>query len=167
MLTSSAAIDHELDLVHAPSTQLSVEQIWQGWTDQDFLPRWFCPKPWKVTECRIDLRPGGEFFTRMQGPQGEGVENHGCILEVIPFKRFVTTNLFHKGLRPAKILEPDFPTVIEIDSAGENGLPKYRAIIRHLSNEHKLRHEAMGFPQGWDMALNQLEREFGLSSASR
>ncbi|MEN9809907.1 MAG: hypothetical protein RLZZ488_1474 [Pseudomonadota bacterium] len=162
-MTSTAVIIHpDLDLVYIPTTRLSVEQIWRGWTDQEFLPKWFCPRPWKVTECRIDLKPGGEFYTRMQGPNGEVVDNHGCILEVIPFKRLVTTNLLHKGLRPVKIEEPDFPNVIEIDLNNTGVGPKYRAVIRHLSNEHKLRHEAMGFPQGWDIAHHQLQEQFGI-----
>ena len=160
MVHKNDLINPELDLVFAPETQLSVEQIWQGWTDQEFLPKWFCPLPWKVTACRIDLKIGGEFYTRMQGPQGEVSDNAGCILEVIPFKKLVMTNVLHNGLRPAKIVEPDFPHVIEIYLDSTNEKQKYLAIIRHLSNEHKLRHEAMGFPQGWDMALKQLEREF-------
>lgn len=68
-----------------------------------------------MTECRIVLRSGGEFYTRMQGPQGENVENHGCLLEVVPMKRLVMTNQFQKGLRPVRTDEPDFPNVIEID----------------------------------------------------
>lgn len=162
MALTSAVIHSDLDLVFTPSTPLKVEQIWRGWTDQEFLPKWFCPRPWKVTECRIELKPGGEFYTRMQGPQGEVVENHGCIIEVIPMKRLVTTNLFHKGLRPVKIEDPDFPLVIEIDLDDGAVEHKYRAIIRHLSNEHKRRHEAMGFPEGWNLALKQLESLFAL-----
>jgi uncharacterized protein YndB with AHSA1/START domain len=149
-----------LDLFFEPSTFLSTEQLWRGWTDQELLPTWFCPEPWRVSECRIELKVGGEYYTRMQGPQGESVDNHGCILEVIPLKRLVMTNVFQKGLRPVQIVEPDFAHVIELDfNASEDGT-KYRAIVRHQSNEHKLRHEAMGFPQGWDLALRQLEKLF-------
>ena len=34
------------------------EQLWRAWTQPELLKQWFCPLPWKVTECEIDLRPG-------------------------------------------------------------------------------------------------------------
>jgi uncharacterized protein YndB with AHSA1/START domain len=49
-----------LDLIFEPSTFLSTEQLWKGWTDQELLLKWFCPEPWKVSECRIELKVGGE-----------------------------------------------------------------------------------------------------------
>ena len=36
---------------------------------QRLMP-WFCPKPWRVVACSIDLRPGGIFSTTMQSPEG-------------------------------------------------------------------------------------------------
>ncbi len=37
------------------------EKLWRCWTEPKLLEKWFCPKPWYVTDARIDLRPGGEF----------------------------------------------------------------------------------------------------------
>ena len=36
--------------------------LWMCWTEPKHLMPWFCPKPWTVSECRIDLKPGGEFI---------------------------------------------------------------------------------------------------------
>lgn len=42
--------------------------LWRCWTEPELLKQWFCPKPWFVSDVRMDLRPGGEFFALMSGP---------------------------------------------------------------------------------------------------
>jgi uncharacterized protein YndB with AHSA1/START domain len=93
-------INPELDLVIERATTLSTEQVWQGYTDPEIVMKWFCPRPWKVSECRIDLKPGGEFYTLMEGPQGEKSPNHGCYLEIVNNKRLVWTGMMTEGFRP-------------------------------------------------------------------
>lgn len=68
--------------------------VWRCWIEPELLRRWFCPLPWTVSEARIDLRPGGEFFVRMRGPAGEDVPNSGVWLEVVPGERLVFTDAF-------------------------------------------------------------------------
>lgn len=48
-------VNPKLDLVFEQTTSLPVEKLWQAWTDPKTLMKWFCPKPWKVIDCRIDL----------------------------------------------------------------------------------------------------------------
>ena len=52
-------IDHERDLELQRDVSVSPEALWRGWTEPDTLVKWFCPRPWKVVECDIDLKPGG------------------------------------------------------------------------------------------------------------
>ena len=40
---------------------LPPDAIWRAWTTPALLMQWFCPRPWSVVECDIDLRPGGVF----------------------------------------------------------------------------------------------------------
>jgi uncharacterized protein YndB with AHSA1/START domain len=47
-----------LDLQFHREVSISPAQIWEGWTNPEALMKWFCPRPWKVIECDIDLRPG-------------------------------------------------------------------------------------------------------------
>ncbi len=41
-----------------------VNLVWRCWTEPEHLRHWFTPKPWLTTECRIDLRAGGEAGQR-------------------------------------------------------------------------------------------------------
>jgi uncharacterized protein YndB with AHSA1/START domain len=164
-MANEVIIDPKLDLVFERTTPISVEKIWKGWTQPQTLMKWFCPKPWRVTDCRIDLRPGGEFFNLMEGPNGEKSANHGCYLEVVENKKLVWTGMMTKGFRPAPIADPlgfHFVATILFNKT-EKGT-SYKAIIAHTDEDGRKKHEAMGFQEGWGKAFDQLVELMGDSN---
>ncbi len=64
--------DPSLDLVLTRKTHVPVELVWKALVTSELLMQWFCPQPWKVSECSIDLGPGGRFDIVMESPEGEG-----------------------------------------------------------------------------------------------
>lgn len=131
-----------------------VESVWRCWTEPTLLEQWFCPKPWYVTDARIDLKPGGEFSSIMHGPDGEELPNIGVFLEVEPMKRLVTTDAFLPGWLPS---QRAFMTAELILEDTGDGKTKYTAIARHWTAEARDEHEKMGFHEGWGKASGQLE----------
>ncbi|MGE0201384.1 MAG: SRPBCC family protein [Candidatus Melainabacteria bacterium] len=153
--------DAQLDLVLERVVDIPKSQIWKAWTTPELLTPWFCPKPWSVSECRIDLKPGGEFFTRMRGPEGEDMPNAGCYLEVIPETSLVWTNTLLPGFRPADLPAGDemgcnFPFTGQILLEDHPTGAKYIAIARHATAADAQKHVAMGFEEGWGICLDQL-----------
>lgn len=146
----------DFNLVFERNTDLPVEKIWKGWTDPETLMKWFCPRPWKVTECRIDLRPGGEFFTLMQSPEGETFPNNGCFLEIAPFKKLVWTNMLMKNYQPVVDEKMGFPFVVKLTLSDTSKGVYYHAVVSHADEAGMKQHEAMGFQEGWGIAFNQL-----------
>lgn len=153
-------IDPRLDLVFERDTKLTVSQLWKGWTDPETLLKWFCPRPWKVTDCRMDLKPGGEFYNVMQGPSGERMENHGCYLDVIENKKLVWTGMMTQGFRPAPPNPMGFGFVATVLFSKTSAGSLYQAVIMHADEEGRKKHEQMGFQEGWGIALSQLEELF-------
>jgi uncharacterized protein YndB with AHSA1/START domain len=151
------AFDPALDLRIERDVPVPPDLLWRGYTEPDLLMRWFCPLPWRVTEARIDLRPGGVFFTRMAGPEGEegdcGPETGGCYLLVEPERRLVWTDALGPGFRPNP--ESFMTADIRFDPLPDGGT-RYRAIARHATPEACRRHAEMGFDQGWNAAFDQL-----------
>jgi len=145
-------INPELDLKIERIVDIPPNLIWKAWTQQEHLKVWFCPKPWRVSHCEIDLRPGGKFNTTMLSPEGEEFPLLGCFLEVVENKKLVWTDSFSEGFRP---LENPFMTGILILEPKDKGT-KYTAIVRHKNIEDRKRHEQMGFQEGWSVALDQL-----------
>ena len=155
-MTSDIQINPKLDLVFERTTTIPVEKIWKGWTHPETLMKWFCPRPWKVTDCRIDLRAGGEFFNLMEGPNGEKANNHGCYLEVVENKKLVWTGMMTKKFRPAPASPMGFHFVATILFIKSDKGTSYKAIVAHVDEEGRKKHEAMGFQEGWGKAFDQL-----------
>lgn len=155
-MSENTLIEPKLDLIFERTTSLSIEKIWKGWTHPETLMKWFCPKPWMVKECRIELKPGGEFFTLMVGPEGQQSPNDGCFLEVIENKKLVCTNMMTKEYRPVLTSHLGFPYVITILLSKTHKGTLYQATVKHSDEEARMKHEQMGFQEGWGIAFNQL-----------
>lgn len=148
----------ELDLQLTLEVPLTPEQLFNGWTNPELLPKWFCPRPWKVTECEIELRPGGLFSNVMQSPEGEFMpKNTGCFLLIEKPHRIVWTGLMTRNFRPVSKAQMGFGFVCDLNfRALPSGGSYFHAIVRHVDPEGKTKHEQMGFDQGWRIALSQL-----------
>lgn len=152
------ALDEKLDLVLERTLDIPVEAAWKAWTTPELIYDWFCPRPWKVIECEIDLKPGGKFSFLMQSPEGEEYPNVGCFLEVVPNKRLTWTDTLLPGFRPAAKLESGsgllFTATICFEADGNK--TKYTAIAKHKDEADCKKHEEMGFHQGWGICADQL-----------
>lgn len=155
-MTNEIKLNPKLDLVFERTTTVSPEKIWKAWTDPQTLMKWFCPRPWKVADARIDLKPGGEFYTLMQSPEGQTFPNTGCYLEVIPQKKLTWTNVMAAGFRPATIAKEDFAITASIIIEPRGKETYYKAWVTHADEDGRKKHEAMGFEQGWGAAFDQL-----------
>jgi uncharacterized protein YndB with AHSA1/START domain len=128
--------------------------VWRAWTDPALLRQWWCPRPWMVADCRLDLRAGGELYTLMQGPAGEEVAVHGCFLEVCDQEKLVWTELMTAGFRPVPTPPFGFVAVVTLEDWGNR--TRYSVRAMHTSPQSRQQHEEMGFYDGWATVLEQL-----------
>jgi uncharacterized protein YndB with AHSA1/START domain len=129
------------------------EALFRCWTEPDLIKQWFCPPPWRVIEARMDVRPGGESFILMRGPDGEEVPNPGLFLAVEPGRRLVFTDAFVSAWVPS---ERPFMTA-DVTFAPEPAGTLYTARAQHWTIPDRNEHEMMGFHEGWGKAAEQLE----------
>jgi uncharacterized protein YndB with AHSA1/START domain len=155
--------DSELNLSFERLVDVPPAPIWAAWTTPELLMPWFCPKPWKTVACEIDLRPGGKFYTVMQSPEGQEFPNLGCYLEIIPEKKLVWTNALAPGFRPVNPPQAspghecaEFLMTATIMLEAHKDGTKYTALVQHANTEARIRHENMGFKEGWGTCLDQL-----------
>lgn len=152
--------DPRRDLSFERLVDLPREKIWAAWTQPELLLPWFCPRPWSTVSCEIDLRPGGIFRTVMRSPEGQEFPNLGCYLEVVPNEKLVWTNALGPGFRPvtaASLAAAEsffFTACLSLSPQGAQ--TKYAARVIHGSAEDCGKHAALGFQEGWGVALDQL-----------
>ncbi|MBI4952904.1 MAG: SRPBCC family protein [Myxococcales bacterium] len=136
-------------LVRAPRATL-----WRAWSDPELLRQWWCPRPWTTEVRAFDLRPGGAFYTFMRGPAGGESDNPGSFLEVVPGERLVFTSCLVGGYRPGT---PWLPFTAVITMADEPGGTRYVARVMHPDRATRDKHQDMGFFEGWDTCITQLD----------
>ena len=129
-------------------------KIWRCWTEAALLEQWFCPKPWRVTDAKLDPRPGGRAEMMMRGPNGEENPIKSVYLDVRPMERIVWTDAFTEAWRPSG--KPFIVADIMFEADGP-GRTRYIAKARHWTVEDLQAHEEMGFHPGWRAAAGQLE----------
>jgi uncharacterized protein YndB with AHSA1/START domain len=145
--------DHGLEI----SRYLNVPRakVWQAWSDPKLLALWWCPRPWTTEVRKFEFRAGGDFHTFMRGPDGGESDNPGCFLEIVPHERIVTTSLLTGGWRPAT---PWLAITAILTLKDEGSGSRYTAVCLHKDDADRQKHEAMGFHEGWGIAISQLEQ---------
>jgi uncharacterized protein YndB with AHSA1/START domain len=142
------------DLVISRTVRAPRAALWRAWTEPELLAQWWCPKPWTPQVRAFDLRPGGAFHTYMQGPDGGESDNPGCFLEIVPQSRIAFTSLLLADWRPAT---PWLPFSAIITMADDPEGARYVAQVMHTDTATRDRHEQMGFYDGWNTCIDQLE----------
>jgi uncharacterized protein YndB with AHSA1/START domain len=148
----SRTFDPRLDLMVERVVHVSPERAWAAWTEPNHVRQWYAPAPGVISECEIDLRPGGVF--RFVPRQPDGVENPVtcCYLEVVPPRRLVWTDALLPGFRPAPT--GFFTAVMTLERRGDATL--CTAVALHRNEADRNHHADMGFHDGWGTVLDQL-----------
>lgn len=152
MTSPSYTFDAKRDLMLERVIDVPQQLVWRAWIQPEHVKHWFTPAPWVTTECEIDLRPGGMFRFVMRSPEGQNFPHIGCFLEIVENKKLVWTDTLLPGYRPSE--NPFFTAMILLEAEGPR--TKYTAIAQHKNEEDKLKHESMGFREGWGKCLDQL-----------
>ena len=116
------------DLVISRLLSAPTPALWRAWADPALLRTWW----W---------------------PDGERSDNPGCFLEVIPQQKIVMTSMLTADYRPA--VSPFAMTAI-ITFADEQVGCRYTATVLHADDETREQHEQMGFFEGWNIVIDQL-----------
>ena len=159
MSNSPADNAESRDLVISRVLRAPRAALWRAWSDPALLKEWWCPKPWTTEVLAFDLQPGGAFHTIMRGPDGGVSDNPGSFLEVVPQARLVMTSMLTGGWRPAK---PWLGFTAIITMADEGTGSRYTATVMHPDDETRDQHEKLGFFDGWNTCITQLD-DFALT----
>lgn len=152
MTTRQRKLDPRLDLMVERELNVTPEVAWMLWTEPEHLRRWYAPSPGRISECEVDLHPGGVFRFVIQLPDGTESRIHCCYLEVTPFSRLIWTDALLPGYRPAQ--QAFFTAEMTLTPRGQTTLCNTAAF--HRNEEDSRLHAELGFYDGWGTVLDQL-----------
>lgn len=150
--SDTQSADSRLDLVLTRVIDAPRALVWTAWTDPEHLKKWWTPAPYTTPVCEMDVRPGGIFRTVMRSPEGDEYDNTGIFLDVVEQERIVFTDALLPGWRP--VSNPFMTAIITLKD--RDGGTEYSALVRHKDEADRVKHEEMGFHQGWGTCIDQL-----------
>jgi uncharacterized protein YndB with AHSA1/START domain len=126
------------------------ELVWRAWTTPDLVRRWWHADRGEMTVCDIDLRVGGGWRFVMVAEGGVEVGFHGEFLEIVPFERLVSTEVY-EGF-------PDAGAVNTLTLTEADGRTTLEVLVQHEAKEHRDMHIASGMEAGMQDAMDLMEQ---------
>ena len=156
--TSEVKIDKDLTNKKITVTKhydAKPEAVWQAWTKQEILDKWWAPKPWRAETKKLEFKEGGSWQYAMIGPGNERQNAKFTYSKINPQKSFEGTDTFsdEKGAIDAKLPQVHWKCEFKTSGAGTDVVvtltPKTEgALEKNLE---------MGFEEGFKSTLTFLE----------
>ncbi len=71
-----------------------IKTVWEAWTKPEHVIQWWAPKGMKITVIEHNFKIGGKWKYTMPMPDGSEFISDGEYLDIIEFKKIVTTANF-------------------------------------------------------------------------
>lgn len=133
--------------------------VFKAWTEPERVKRWWGPKNFTCTDCRIDLRVGGVFFNCIRSPDGKEYCSQGVYRAIEEPQRIVSTDTFADSeghpVPPEQYgMSSDWPeeAVIEVNFTEYSG--KTTVNIRHAPLPQGRERDMC--EQGWNESMERL-----------
>ena len=127
--------------------------VWDAFTKQELLDRWWAPKPFLSKTKKMDFKVGGSRFYAMVSPEGQ---EHWAIQKytsISPKTNFRFLNAFADKDENPQLPGSDW----DLNFSEQNGITKVSITIYNDSPERMEKMIEMGFKEGFTMTLNELE----------
>lgn len=154
IMSKSFAINPKTDFVLERFIDAPRNLVWEALTKPEHLKEWYMPKQWgSVSDCELELRPGGAFSIDIATNAGQEVPNLGCVLEVVPMQRLVWTSMLFPGYRPAVFDDIPITAIMTLETVGTGTRYVFTALHRDEADFEK--DKASGWAEGTEIALDQ------------
>ena len=155
MMNTTFAIDPKTDIVLERFIEAPRHLVWEALTKPEHVKEWYMPKAWgAVSNCEMDVRPGGVFRIDIAVGDGREVPNLGCFVEAIPMERLVWTSMLFPGYRPAVF--DDIPITAIITLRAEGTGTRYVFTALHRNEADCEQDKSSGWLEGTEIAMDQL-----------
>jgi uncharacterized protein YndB with AHSA1/START domain len=126
--------------------------VFQAWTTQEHVQRWWGPRGFTAPRCEWDARPGGRLHIDMRAPNGHIYPMNGTFTEVVAPERLVfrSAALDDSG-------EPLFEVLNTLTFTEVAGKTHLRLEVQVSGAKPNTESYLNGMQQGWNETLDRLE----------
>jgi len=125
-----------------------VKLVWEAWIKPDHIIQWWAPRGMKVTVVNHDFKVGGKWKFVMPMPDGNEFISEGKYLEIVEFKKIITTADFRPMTEGVELH-------VSFEEDGDK--TNFTFSVVHATEEYCKQQEKMGFYNGWGSAFERLD----------
>jgi uncharacterized glyoxalase superfamily protein PhnB/uncharacterized protein YndB with AHSA1/START domain len=132
------------------------ELVWITWTESEILDQWWAPRPWRAETKTFNFSNGGHWLYAMIGPNNESQWCRVDFSNIVPQKSFEAVDAFcdEKGNKNNSMPETTWKNEFQQVDGGT----KIIVTITAASQDAIEKILAMGFEEGFNMGLNNLDQ---------
>lgn len=127
--------------------------VWDAFTKAELLDKWMAPKPWTSKTKYMNFEVGGQRFYAMVSPEGKEMWSVQKYTSITPKTNFKMFNAFADENENLELPGSDW----DYNFSEQDGKTTVNVTVYNESLERMERMIAMGFEQGFKMAVGNLE----------
>jgi len=129
--------------------------VWEAWTKQEILDKWWAPKPWRAETKKLEFKEGGSWQYAMIGPDNQRQDGKFSYTKISAPKTFEGNDSFtdEKGFVNAELPQAHWKCEFRSSGAGTD----VKIIITPKTEGALEKFLEMGFEDGFKMALGNLD----------
>lgn len=147
--------DAEKQLIITRKFNAPLELVWDAFTTKELMEQWWAPKPYQCVIKTMDFVEGGKIHYYMLSPEGD---KHWCMAEYLTInyqQNYTVNDAFCDENLNINTAFPSTHWNNAFKAEGENTI--YQATLTYATIEDMEQIIALGFKEGFDMGLNQLD----------
>jgi uncharacterized protein YndB with AHSA1/START domain len=140
--------------------------VFKMWTDAKHMARWWGPRGFPASDCKMDVRPGGAYRIVMNAPDGAKYPLKGFYREISPPAKLVFTMdcsehpaAWHDMVKPNRTKDEPNPAgemLTTVTFEENSGKTTMTIRMRMASPEIRASMVKMGMNDGWSQSLDKL-----------
>lgn len=139
---------------------LPLDTVWKAWTDPQAFKKWWGPRDFSCTECKIDFREGGKCVANMRSKDGKETWGVNTYKQIVPRKKIVMTDSFSDSqgnIIPASEagMKGEWPREMLITLEFESKDDKSTLSLKHEGIPAEMYDDCV---KGWEESLDKLEK---------
>ncbi len=153
--TVNLSVDKKNNTIHIVSVfEAGIQAVWEAWTKQDMLEKWWAPQPYHVETRSFDFNVGGTWLYAMVGPENEKHWSKTDFEKIKPLEQIIWQDAFSDE---DGNIDPSMPhSRWTIGFAESKGITAVDIILQPNSPAELDKLITMGFEDGITMTLTYL-----------
>jgi uncharacterized protein YndB with AHSA1/START domain len=147
----------EKELVITRVFNAPVALVWQAWTIEENIVKWWGPKGFTTKVVAHDFRPGGRWnYIMVEDKSGNEYPAIGVFKDIVTHKMITSSDDFDEFSKATAAF--DFPKILLFTVRFEtiDNATKVTLIYNHASTADRDKHLSMGVMGGWNSSLDKL-----------